>query len=91
MDKKITICCDLDGVIRQNGRVIKGAKQALKWLESKGREVIICTASDLKEANKWLKKNGIKKVATNIKPKATVYIDDRAVRFINWDDTCNYF
>jgi len=28
---------------------------------------------------------------TNIKPKAVMYIDDRGVRFTNWDDMMSYF
>lgn len=28
---------------------------------------------------------------TNEKPLAFAYIDDRAIRFINWKDTLNYF
>ena len=92
--KPITLAIDFDGVIRNTltGKPIEGALRAIKWLESKGRQVIITTArDDLDNVNKWLKKYNFNKTATNKKVKATAIIDDRAIRFINWNDITSYF
>jgi hydroxymethylpyrimidine pyrophosphatase-like HAD family hydrolase len=94
MDKKITICCDFDGVIRDHktGKPVEGALTAIRWLESKGRNVVICTArEDLDNVNEWLKKYDFNKTATNIKPRATCYVDDRAIRFVSWDDITSFY
>lgn len=40
----------------------------------------------------WLLENGIPfDEITNAKPEAMAYIDDRAIRFTNWQDISNYF
>lgn len=92
--KPIVISVDFDGVVRDNltGKPVEGALRAIKWLESKGREIVISTArEDLDNVNEWLKRYGFNKTATNKKVRATAYIDDRAIRFINWNDTTSYF
>jgi Icc-related predicted phosphoesterase len=92
--KPIIICSDFDGVIRDTmtGKPIENSLKAIKWLESKGRQVVICTGrEDLDYVNKWLKKYGFNKTATNIKPRATAYIDDRGIRFTNWNDITSYY
>lgn len=44
-----------------------------------------------KEIENWLIKYGIPfDLVTNNKPSAMVYIDDRAIRFTNWQDVSNY-
>jgi len=92
--KQITLAVDFDGVVRDclTGKPVEGSLKAIKWLESKGREVVISTArEDLDNVNKWLKRYGFDKTATNMKPKATCYIDDRAIRFTSWRDVCSYY
>lgn len=92
--KPIILAVDFDGVVRdtQTGKPIDGALKAIKWLKSKGRQVIISTArEDLGNVNIWLKKYGFDVEATNRKVKATVYIDDRGIRFTNWDDITAYY
>lgn len=92
--KPIILSVDFDGVIRNNltGKPVEGALSAIKWLESKGRQIIISTArEDLDNVNKWLKKYKFNKIATNKKIKATAVIDDRAIRFISWNDITSYF
>jgi hypothetical protein len=92
--KKQVISIDFDGVIRDcmTDKPIEGAKQALKWLTNKGYTWVICTGrDDLESVEKWLHKNGITAKPTNRKIKAKAYIDDRAIRFINWKDVLNYF
>lgn len=44
----------------------------------------------------WLSKNGFEKdkhyhKITGYKPKAMAYIDDRGIRFTNWQDIMKYF
>jgi phosphoglycolate phosphatase-like HAD superfamily hydrolase len=93
-DKKITLEVDFDDVIRnsQTGEPVEGVQRALRWLKQKGRIVIISTArDDLGEVQKWLDKHNIKFPLTNRKIKATAIIDDRAIRFTNWNDITHYF
>ena len=57
--KQITLAVDFDGVIRNNltGKPVEGALKAVKWLESKGRKIVVSTArEDLDNVNKWLKR-----------------------------------
>ena len=58
-----------------------------------GYEIIICTArDDIKPVEDWLKEWDFPDIeVTNVKPKARWYVDDRAIRFINWEDTYKYF
>jgi hypothetical protein len=49
-----------------------------------------------KAVNKWLLDNGFEKgkqyhEITGYKPKAMAYIDDRGIRFTNWQDMMKYF
>lgn len=49
-----------------------------------------------KDILEWLKKNEFKKnihwhELTNNKPAAIAYIDDRGIRFTNWQDILNYY
>lgn len=89
-----TISIDFDGVIKDcmSDQPVEGTIQALKWLKNKGYNYVITTGrDDLDQVERWLKKNGINEKPTNKKIKAQCYIDDRAIRFINWKDTLNYF
>lgn len=44
------------------------------------------------ELERWLKEYGVPyDEITNRKPEAVAYVDDRAIRFINWRDIGNYF
>ena len=100
--KKKTIAVDFDGVIHKYSQVyhdgtiydppVDGARHAIKLIRMKGYNVVIYTARpDLEDVARWLKeKKIIVDDVTNIKPKAMMYIDDRAVRFTNWRDMLNY-
>lgn len=93
---KQTIAIDFDGVIHNynlgwlDGSIYdglkKGAKEAIDLL-SKEYEIIVFTSRpNTIEVDEWLKKHGIKvKEVTNTKPIARVYIDDRGLRFENWE------
>ena len=92
MKKLLSI--DFDGVIRNTmtDQPVEGTLQALKWLKNKGYKYEICTGrDDLDKVERWLKRHKIYEKPTNKKIKAMAYIDDRAIRFLNWKDTLNYF
>jgi hypothetical protein len=90
---------DLDGVISTEERVfdrplarqIPGAREALRKLKAEGHTIVIYTARGWAEYNvtrHWLDQNEIPYDALHMgKPIAHVWIDDRAVRFKNWEQT----
>lgn len=96
-DRTTTICVDLDGVIRdmKSDEAIPGAIESLDRLQKNGFEVVILTANDEKFANQWMLEHWEGSTqcpqATNTKVPAIAYIDDRAIRHINWADTLKYF
>lgn len=101
------IAIDFDGVIAKRKGIptihedtedllpIKGAKETLQMLLNNGHEIYVLTAHEpIHEVDSWLEMydfpHGFK--VTNIKQKGTqMYIDDRAVRFTNWQDIRKYF
>ena len=67
------------------------AVEAIKWLKKCGHEVYILTANEPKtwpKMAKWLKEWQFPKLRiTNIKEVGTkAFIDDRAIRFDNWQN-----
>lgn len=94
--KKPSICVDIDGVIfeyekyQKNhwGNPIKGAVEALKELQQ-SYHVILFTArgdAERKALVEHLKKHGMVYDELNMtKPIALFYIDDRGVRFEDWN------
>lgn len=80
---------------------VTGCKDHLKKWTEKGYRIVIFTTRlnpemgddiniEREKIDQWLKTSGfIKGVhyddVTALKPKAVVYIDDRAIRFINWE------
>lgn len=78
---------------------VEGAIDALNELTNSDILLVIySTRADSAQAKlemrKWLDKQGFNAAATieitNKKPKAIIYIDDRAIRFTNWKDMLNY-
>lgn len=76
---------------------IEGAIDALNNLCEQGYCVYIFTAradtiQRTKEILIWLHTNGLKYPVrvSNIKVASLMYIDDRAIRFTNWDDMLKY-
>ena len=99
-----TICVDFDGVIHkyskgfQDGEIydppIEGAIDALHKLKERGYNVVILTSRNntIPKVKEWVKKYlGPDIEVTNRKLPALAYIDDRAIRFTNWDDILRYF
>lgn len=80
---------------------IEGAKEALETLSRKYNVIIFTTrlspiwkpedtARQERQIKEWLAKHGFPDYPlTGSKPVAMYYIDDRAIRFENWDDTLN--
>lgn len=88
-----------DGVIY--GGLMPGAWESLQQLLTK-YAIVVQTARDIHQTRNWLKAHGLKVIAsndirhwdvmntilvTNMKPAAIAYIDDRAIRFTNWEQT----
>jgi hypothetical protein len=88
-----TVCLDFDGVLNNYtgwkgkdhlGEPKEGIKKFLEELSKKFDKIIIETTRDKLAVAVWLKKHGLSKYIINIydkKPIATVYIDDRAIKF----------
>jgi len=78
---------------------IEGAISSMAKLQRKGFQVVIFTARrEYLEIGLWLKKHDTGKVLnfdkliiTSTKVPAVAYIDDRAIRFVNWTEALNYF
>lgn len=85
---------------------IDWAKEALYKLTNRWFKIVIFSArtnprfedKDLQHWRiiDWLSKHWFKQwfhysEVSNNKPTAMAYIDDKAIRFINWHDTLNYF
>lgn len=99
----ITIAIDFDGVIC-NLKGIKrphdfeyaepheGTKEAIEELIKNGYGLWIFTSRpqvEWKDMEKWLERYHIAVLPiSNVKENATIYLDDRAVRFTNWQDFC---
>jgi hypothetical protein len=98
----MTIAVDFDQVLhnkaapikgRRMGPPLPGAKESLEMLREAGHNVIIHTTiatnpSGAKAVEDWLdyydmEHDGV----TAIKPVASFYIDDKAIRHISWADT----
>jgi 5'(3')-deoxyribonucleotidase len=97
----MTICLDFDNVIMDcprdpgftaQGNEVPGAIAGINALRDAGHVVIICTArrstASLHQVTLWLEWRGITDIrVTNIKPKADIYIDDKAHKFTDWNGT----
>lgn len=98
MSRPLTIMVDLDGVLcteertfeRPLAQPIQGARQALQRLRDAGHTIVVYTArgwAEYRVARKWLDDHGFAYDGLHMgKPIADVWIDDRALRFTNWDE-----
>jgi Predicted sugar phosphatases of the HAD superfamily len=100
MNKK-TILVDFDGVIHKYSRgwddgttydgPMEGAKEALAAL-SEGWRVVIFSTRDNDQIRDWLERNGFPDYeVTSWKIPATAIIDDRAIRFTDWEQALSEF
>lgn len=77
----------------ENLEPMEGAVESVKLLQSLGHEVLVLTSNPQpNNVHSWLEKYKFPHMKiTNIKEPAQVYIDDRAIRFTNWQDIRKYF
>lgn len=98
------IAIDFDGVICKREGIptiydwdhvepMEGALESINLLLKMKYEVYILTSNfEPAKVIEWLSDYGFPKLeVTNIKKPAHVYIDDRAMRFTNWQDIRKYF
>jgi hypothetical protein len=100
------IAIDFDGVIVERHGIprelgytdcppTKDCIDAVRWLKNQGHDLYIFTSREKeqwKDIQKWLRKNGLPRLPiTNTKIHATIYLDDRAIRFTTWLDFCKLF
>ena len=103
----MTISLDFDGVLVDHPDIpsddknwwkdkpVRGSLEAVNEL-SKNHSLYICTArvdGELPLVEKWLRDNAFPKleVTNKKKPYTDIYVDDRAIRFTNWNDIYKYF
>lgn len=98
MYRQPTIAVDFDGVLYNNAAgwqggattagPMPGARDAVHKLSMRYRLVVFTARGDLGPVWEWLRANRMAHYfedVTNRKPAAVAYLDDRAVRFIDWD------
>lgn len=98
------IAIDFDGVLckregiptkEDNGysQPVEGALDSIHLFQKLGYEIWVYTSNpNLDKVKEWLFAHEFPELeVTNIKKPAHVYIDDRAIRFTNWQDIRKYF
>jgi hypothetical protein len=98
------IAIDFDGVIIKHDRIptgginfndppMEGALESINLFIKQGCEVVVVTSNPrIEKIRSWLKKHSFPELRiTNIKEPVHVIIDDRAIRFTNWQDIRKYF
>ena len=91
--RRPTLAIDFDGVIRHaDGSIIEGCKEALPRLKFRYKLVLYtCRHADFYIP--WLNEHGLLWYfdeffgagAGGSKPRADVYLDDKGLRFLTWD------
>lgn len=83
------VAVDFDGVIMDaQGEPIEGALEAISKLARRSYRIVVFTCRrDLMFVDAWLEDHGFGPYilsSTFEKPRADVYIDDKALRFTDW-------
>jgi hypothetical protein len=60
----------------------RNSRQVARWIED---EMLIECTTDIPESGFWNDQSRL--LVTNVKLPAVAYIDDRAIRFVNWVET----
>lgn len=85
-----TICTEEKTYSRSLAKPIEGAIDNINKLYDEGNIIIIYSSRSWMEfemTNHWLKTNGVKYHQLVLgKPIGDVWIDDRAIRFDNWEN-----
>ncbi len=89
VDFDLTICSD-----SSFGKPMDGAAQKLKWLKTRGHELVVHTCKANTPAGRdaiesWLLRNGIRANRVAGKIQADVYLDDKALHFEDWEQVWN--
>lgn len=98
MSHRPKILVDFDGVIHRYSRgwsdgtaydePMPDAKRALQALVDAGWDVVIFSTRDVGQILEWFRKWDFPRYrVTNVKEPAVALIDDRAIRFISWDQS----
>ena len=94
----MNIIIDLDGTIcteekqfsRSLAKLLPGAKKALENFKIAGHKIIIYSArtwSEYEMTESWLKNNQVPYDQIILgKPQGEFWIDDRAIKFSNWEE-----
>lgn len=86
-----TICTEEKTFSRSLAKPIKGAIECINKLYDAGNTIIVYSARNWQEyemTEHWLKLNGIKYNQLVMgKPNGDVWIDDRAIKFKDWETT----
>lgn len=86
-----TICTEEKMFSRSLAKPVKKAVESVNRLYDEGHIIIIYTARmwiEYEMTHHWLTENGVKFHQLVMgKPQGDFWIDDRALRFENWDDT----
>lgn len=99
------IAIDFDGVICQRNGIptirnswwedkpVEGALDSINLLLKMKYKVWIFTSNpEMHKVMEWLNRHNFPELeVTNIKKPAHIFIDDRAIRFTNWQDIRKYF
>jgi hypothetical protein len=100
----MTISIDFDGTIMKREGIptakgdwldnepMPGALESINLFIDLGHQVIISTSNrDIERIKAWLEKNNFPEIkVTNEKVICHIHIDDRALRFTNWQDIRKY-
>jgi hypothetical protein len=102
MSRPKAIMVDLDGVLGSEERTfdrplakpLPGARDALQKMRDAGHTIIIYTArgwAEYRYTKQWLEDNGFPFDGLHMgKPIGDVWIDDRAIRHENWEQTLEH-
>lgn len=93
VDMDGTICEERPTFERSLAKLLPGAVEGVKRLKNRGYFIVVYTARGWAEysmTKQWLEDNGIWfDLLLCGKPHGDIWIDDRAVRFEDWEDICN--
>ena len=91
----MVLAIDFDGTITSEGKPIEGAKESLHKLYWDNRRIIhscrAATESGKRMIESWMNEYEIPyHEITAVKPQADLYLDNKAIRFTNWQDFIKY-
>ena len=95
--RQMTLAVDFDRVLhdtdnpvmgRRMGAPMEGAVASMWALRRRGYRLVVFTTNRIAPVTDWLDYYQVAyDDVTNTKPDADIYIDDKALRHVNWTDT----